>query len=235
VFFVDPTPDGGDLVSDRPGWAIWRWDRLDESVRRVVGCGEVDCQLRKPVPSPDGRYLAYAQGDGIVVVDAGNGQEVYRLPDLVADGWSLPFANVAWDADGRLLVLDLDIDGFSYRTVDVSTGTGAEFTLPRDGLLESSPDGATTLLMTGEPDVWRLLILDDQLEHTRVLWEGAPWVSGVTWSPDGTTIAGQTMAEVPPPRSVAYDLQIVDIATGTLTTHADDDAVAGQPLWLPAE
>jgi WD40 repeat protein len=169
------------------------------------------------------------------VVDAGNGQEVYRLPDLVADGWSLPFANVAWDADGRLLVLDLDIDGFSYRTVDVSTGTGAEFTLPRDGLLESSPDGATTLLMTGEPDVWRLLILDDQLEHTRALWEGAPWVSGVTWSPDGTTIAGQTMAEVPPPRSVAYDLQIVDIATGTLTTHADDDAVAGQPLWLPAE
>jgi Tol biopolymer transport system component len=246
VFFVDPTPAGGDLQSDQPGWAIWRWDRLEGSVRRVVGCDEIDCTLRRPIPSPDGHYLAYGQGDDapsipmppldeVVVVDAETGREVRRFQDLIADGWWWEYPNFAWDADGRLLVLNLDPDGFRYRRIDVTTGAEAEVTLPENGFIETSPDGTATLVTTGDPDAWRVWILDDRFEHTRLLWKGEQqWAAG-TWSPDGTRFAGQTRSEAPSPRNMAYDLQVIDITTGTVTTHVDDDAVGGQPLWLPAD
>ncbi|HEY4632386.1 MAG TPA: WD40 repeat domain-containing protein [Candidatus Limnocylindrales bacterium] len=235
VFFVDPSHDGGDLRSDQPGWAIWRWDRLGGSVRRVVGCDEIDCTLRRPIPSPDGHYLAYGQGDEapsipmppldeVVVVEAETGREVRRLTDLVGAEYWVPFPSVAWDAVGQLLVTDLGTGQFRYRRIDVTTGAEADVTLPWDGDLESSPDG-TTLVMTDEADPWRLWLLDDRFESSRLLWEGEP-IRVIAWSPDGTRIAL---------RSRAFVTHVVDIATGALTTHADDVAANGQLLWLPAD
>jgi hypothetical protein len=243
VFFVDPSHEGGDLRSDQPGWAIWRWDRLEGSVRRVVGCDELDCTLRRPIPSPDGRYLAYGQGrdapripmpplDELVVVEAETGREVRRIPDLVGADYWVESPKFAWDADGQLLVADLLLvtdlasDAFRYRRIDVTTGAEADVTLPRDGFLESSPDGRTMIKTNEVSDPWGLWLLDDQFETTRLLWEGEP-IRVIAWSPDGTKIAL---------RSMAFTTHVIDIATGALTTHVDDVAVMdGQLLWLPAD
>jgi Tol biopolymer transport system component len=173
--------------------------------------------------------------DEVAVVDAETGREVRRFKGLIADGWWWEYPNFAWDADGQLLVLNLDPDGFRYRRIDVTTGAEADVTLPQNGFIETSPDGTATLVTTGDPDAWRVWILDDRFEHTRLLWKGEQqWAAG-TWSPDGTRFAGQTRSEAPPPKNMAYDLQVIDITTGTVTTHVDDDAVGGQPLWLPAD
>jgi hypothetical protein len=244
VFFVDPSHDGGDLHSDQPGWAIWRWDRLEGTVHRIVGCDGLECTLRRPIPSPDGRYLAYGQGwaaptipmpavDELVVVDAETGREVRRYPDLAADGWWAPYPNFAWEADGQLLVTTLGPEEIRYRRIDVTTGAEADVSLSRDGLLESSPDGTTVLVADTGPDgVVRVWSLDDRFEQTRVLWEGEPWRPG-TWSPDGTKIAGQTMSEGPA-QALSWTTHVIDIGTGTRMTYIDD-VVTGDLLWLPAD
>jgi hypothetical protein len=172
--------------------------------------------------------------DELVIVDAETGREVRRFGDLIADGWWWEYPNFAWDADGQLLVTSLGPDGFRYRRIDVTTGAVVDVTLPRDGSLESSPDGATMLLFGAQLDRLSVWVLDDRLESTRLVWEGEGWRPG-TWSPDGTRIAGQSMSVAPPPRNMAWTTHVLDVATGALTTQVDDEAVEGQLLWLPAD
>lgn len=189
VYFVDPSPLLGDLRSDRPGWAIWRWDRQDGNVSRVVGC-EPDCVLRAPTPSPDGRYLSYVEDGEVVVIDAEHAHEIRRFPDpLPSPVDPFPF----WDATGHLYVLEASLDGVvGYRGFDVTTGEAvAAIEGPVPGFIGSSPDGSTTLLTQFDGDVVRISVVADSLEHTRpILVEQADygrWFG--TWAPDGSAIA----------------------------------------------
>ena len=234
VYFVHE--DQNEPSSDRPRTEIRRWDRRDNLISRVDGC-RAACHLRTPTPSPDGRYLAYTHDGAVAVVDLGSGRVIQRI-DLSPDPEFDPYP--AWDPAGRLLVLRRphDVDSTNL-LIDVETGASTGFELPRPGVVLASLDGSTMVLVHADRDAVGLSVLDPDLVEARLVFEEAgASVTNVrdVWNaviaPDGTAVA-ILVAPSDQPAS-AYELRIVDIATGAVSTQVAD-TTAGQMLWLPAD
>lgn len=250
VFYVETTPVLEDLSVADPGWSLWRWDRREDSVARVAGCGPTLCTMGPPSPSPDGRHVAYLElpspapdppetpTGAIVVVDAVTGRPVVRTP--VRIGW---IAKPAWDANGRLLMVTLGPPwrprDSEYRRVDLATGQVEEIgtDLPRGNHIISSPDGQTILIdvtdyATWNPGTVKVLVADQALTTARpgfVIDDVAGW-SGPAWAPSGTAFANVVTTSH---HASAGEVWTYDLSSDAMTSLGDHGLMESSLLWLP--
>ena len=192
--------------------------------------------LSGAVISPDGKYLAYADGFGLHVklIDTGEIQTVRQPEGLEAGAVWLP---TAWFPDGTKIVADVQQSGsrFSVWVVSVLGGTARQI---RDDALawSVSPDG-TQIAFTSGPTIYG--------SASREIWlmnaggEQAPKFYGgregdgfarVIWSPSGERIAYVRFEEAQHENSLVVESR--DLKGENLTTIA-----AGVQLrdyyWMP--
>lgn len=235
VFYVQPTPIVADGTAAAPGWTLWRWDRDAGTTTEVHGCAP-SCLVLGPVPSPDGRSVAFGEassmtGDApidIVVVDATTGRETYRRRETQA---MLP----AWDAHGRLILTVGKAGGIVRERVDLATGVsevvGAG--LP-NGHLSSSPDGTRMVLILPDMPAIEVHLVDPGLERSRLLIRAddmALWTAPV-WAPDGSALVN--MARAADSMSSEVDVRTYDLATGAVEVRGQGFVGTGL-TWLAAD
>ena len=192
-----------------------------------------------PAWSPDGKRLAFAQDGQVVVMDANDRRALKTIP-----GGSSSMFRFGWLPDGQLWI-DRSPDGGLYR-VNVDTGQDVAIKGTHPIL---SPDGTRMAYLEYVPDpvIW-MADTNGHHAHPVALGNGLPgspdgvrpaqeinWVSGPTWSPDGTMIAMTVW------RSDGPALLVLDSRTGVIlaqkrgitfssrTWSADGRYVAFQP------
>jgi Tol biopolymer transport system component len=146
-----------------------------------------------PAWSPDGKRLAFAQGDQVVVMDANDRRVSSRIL-----GSSRGLVRFGWLPDGQLWI-DRGQDGGLFR-VNLDTGQAVALKGARPVL---SPDGTRMAYLEHSPDpvIW---IADTNGQHAHPVALGyglngspdgerlAQEINGVSdpaWSPDGSMIA----------------------------------------------
>jgi hypothetical protein len=161
VFAADPTGrlPLGQVTFGSPGGAC----------RAPTACG-----YASPLPSPDGRRVAYRAADTLYVADA-NGAHARAVGEASAAAWSPDSRTLAYSAP----------DG-------VHVGGRVVLRRPCAGPLRWSPDGAALALLCGRD----LVVLRGG--RARTLARDA--VAGLAWSPDGRSLAygtSQGISEIP--------------------------------------
>jgi hypothetical protein len=250
VFYVETTPVLEDLSVADPGWSLWRWDRAEDSVARVAGCGPTLCTMGPPSPSPDGRHVAYLElpspapeppkppnGVVVAVVDAVTGRTIVRTPVR----WIAP---PSWDSDSRLLMTTCAgpcrPDDRQYLRVGLTTGrveeVGAD--LPRGNLMSSS-DGQTILIdvtdyATWDPGTVQVLVADQALTTARPAFaiDDLSWWGRLAWGPNRTGFA-IVVTKHPPPPTWGGEVLTYDLSSGAMTSLGDHGLMESSLLWLP--
>ncbi len=165
--------------------------------------------------SPDGRYLAYSDGNGIHIklISTGEIQTITAPPGSSAGRNS--WFPVAWFPDGTRFVSNA-LKGNQSSVWQVSLMGNRQ--LLRDGAWASSisPDGSliayhSTMDYNGGPDIWTM---NERGENPRMVLaaEGDSGFYRVSWSPDGKRLA--YILQRP---NVNPDLHTLDLETGTTT------------------
>jgi Tol biopolymer transport system component len=191
-----------------------------------------------PEPSPDGRLVAFIArvgwhaGGAVVVRDVATGKE--RVHDARAN-------HVIWTPDSKKLLLESTGRLPNARELvwmDPESGVTAPFRTiepTRNGLYPVfSPDGRT-LYITLRPwrgDDWRIMALDVETGRERELYKTDRFLTGLSLSSDGRTLATVRQVSV---WSTAgeqdFELMLVPTADGqavrAATLRADRPAVAG--------
>jgi Tol biopolymer transport system component len=178
--------------------------------------------------SPDGTRLVAARGmttlpSRIVVLD-GDGTELANLGIGAGPTWSPDGARLAWIGDDGLIVTD---DELAPTTVDIGgLSNGAPFWSPdgtRFALVASEDPGAI------DAPVSLFVVPATGGEAVRLTEPG--YLSGITWSPDGSTIAYVTvdLSGVSPSRAF-----MVPADGGEPQALLDGAAVLLPPIWSPA-
>lgn len=177
-----------------------------------------------PAWSPNGKWLAFVQGDQVVVMDANDRTVLQTIP-----GSSRSLIRFGWLPDGQVWV-DRGRDGGLYR-VNVDTGQDVQV---KEARPIWSPDGKRMayLVYTPEPIIW---IADTDGNHARPVAPGY----GLDWSPDGWRMAFVHSTDARPfDRTVDLpaSLEIVNTVSDTVVPLTQDlneiNWVSG-PAWSP--
>ena len=213
---VEPSvslPDGelamSCLTDNMGSLAIWRVRTDGTGLAQITSEGG---NIMMTAWSPDGKRLAYTEGDHASVMDA-DSQKVITVP---VQGWP------GWLPDGRLIVSDLFDEGPQDKrvahVVKVETGedvaiTGTYHTWSPDGAQVAYHAGPTSTLWVADAD-------------GRNPWQIADSIFPA-WSPDSRHLAFWSGLRLEPAdgytRTSATVLRIVDVASGKAKTLARMD------------
>ena len=186
------------------------------------------------VPSPDGKYVAYARGSAIYRRDVVTGAEKALVNYKNGEG---PFGTLTWAPDGQHAAYSVsmpDGGGIDRRIVTVATGEirslgrggprlGASFRWSSDGrrvALVSKADATpfeihvVTLGTTDDINAGQLLVKD-----------GVAGFPGLVWSPDNSRIAFPSPAD-----RGTEAIRVVTLATRNATMLPIAPAAIGQTI-----
>ena len=200
------SPDGKKLLSASSDKTLRFWDAGTGAELRVFrGLG----YSKAAVFSPDGRMVAAANCESIILVDASTARllRTFRRHHSCVE-------HVAFSPDGRTLLNDGGIIQFR----NLSTGRVVK-SLGLDALngMALSPDGKSLLLAGKTPELWN--VLSGRL--LRRFPEQPSSVEAVAFSPDGKIAASESQEGIDP--FAPGIIKLWDVATGSelrrLTGH----------------
>lgn len=196
--------------------------------------------VRSAAISPDGKYLAYTDRDGMhIKVLATNETRTLPQPDSFHDGRADWWA-IAWFPDGTRFVAQIgpfgEGAGTTWSTWVASALGGSPRKIHDDSMAEAiSPDG-TVIAFTaklGSPGGKEIWLMDAAGDHSRKLFETdqSSWMRYARWSPDGQRVAYVHVRETP---GKDWTLESRDLDGGppvVILAHAN--AVSHDYVWLP--
>lgn len=215
--------DGSRLAayhSDMSLTKVTVWDAAGGTKIREIVLESPYTEARTAAFSPDGSTVALAVNQRLIVLwSLVTGAE---LRSITHDS---EIGTLAFSADGRTLASG---DYFATRVALWDTASGTKLREWNEaeevGELAFSPDGRTVAVITGSNAVLRNTA-DGSVARTLTLNKPNWFFSNLAFSPDGKTLALSASSFDP-----AYELQLWDVATGTLlrsmntgyTTLSDD-------------
>jgi WD40 repeat protein len=196
----------GDRLASGLGNEVRIWDV--ESDRPTISITEHDGLIGGLDWSPDGTKLAAGDADGLALIwDTKTGNRLKTL-----DGHSSGVTDLRWSPDGRWIATAGSLDD----TIVIWDSASGEATYRLSGLgsgiwsVEWSPDSGTVTGGTtnGEILFWNLEATNG--EPTRVIRRHLNWISGLSYSPDGTWLASSgadnriVLTELESERAITY-------------------------------
>ncbi len=190
-------------------WIVRRGPSLAPELKLTqLTSNSSEMPVRTGAISPDGKYLAYTDLNGIHIKNlATNETRIVPQPDSIHDS-RIDWTIVSWFPDGTRFIAQigafgegcLGCDPLSTWVVSVLGGaprklhdeTGAE-SLSRDGTLIAVTAGI------GKPGAREIWSMDADGEHSRKLFETDQdsWMRYARWSPDGQRLAYVHVHETP--------------------------------------
>ncbi len=190
-------------------------------------------------PSPDGRKIAWIEGNGDIFTAAADGAG----PQKIHDGWDFP--SFDWSPNTRWLVFAAS-DKNSNRDIWLGDATGKQATLNLtrhpafEGSPKFSPDGRSIVFTAkrdadGKTRLWKMDFVTDDFkgaEFSRLADAARSIPTGdvepmrVIWAADGKSILFQNQ------KSADSSLHAVELATGAMRTLTQQ---RGVPLRFAAD
>jgi len=201
--------------------------------------------VRSGAISPDGKYLAYTDRNGIhVKVLATDETREVPEPEILQGGradWSI----VSWFPDGVRFVAQIGPfgegclscpPGASWSTWVGSALGGAPHKIREDSVAESiSPDGSSIAFTAelGKPGGKAIWLMDSAGAHVRKFYQADQnsWMRYVRWSPDGQRLAYVHIHETP---GINWTLESRDLNGGApVVILSNANAIQHDYVWLP--
>lgn len=185
--------------------------------------------------APDGRWVAFAGGGDVWVVDTQTGA-IRRLPDLRP-------SDLEWrpGTDQLAIAGDMGTDRAAntlstpVTVYSVSTGELRQLRSVEAAFLTWSPDGSTLAYQGGERDASELWLVDADGANERLLVADTGEANhgiGPVWSPTGERIAYQRLLS---PSGERHEVILVDVADGreTVIEPPETDGPTGPVRLYP--
>ncbi len=218
------SPDGTQLATANDKGIVHIWDVASGQTVAILN-DAVAHSVTSVAWSPDGHHIASATGNQVGVWDTTSYQLVRQLTDANTER----IVTIAWNPASTQVVAGLNGKAQSW---DIATGQ-PQITVNTTGIVSLVVWSSQNILATFEGDIlhtWNPTtsqLLATVVEHNRV-------ISGISWSPDGTRIAGDEV------QNTFGNLRIWDVSTGNLVAVAEragQNGVQGRgsaPLkWSP--
>ena len=200
--------------------------------------------VRTAAISPDGRYLAYTDLNGIhVKILSTNETRTVPQPDSLRGSSRVDWAVIGWFPDGTRFVAQIaafgegciDCDPFS--TWVVSTLGDAPRKIHDQSAAEAvSPDGSLIAYtaVLGKPGGREIWVMNGAGGHSRKLFETDrnSWFRDVNWSPDGQRLAYIHVREAPGQNSTFESRPLNGGPPIPILTNINADALQDF-VWLP--
>jgi len=197
--------------------------------------------VRTAALSPDGKYLAYTDFNGIhIKILSTNETRTVPEPDSIQDS-RVDWAVISWLPDGTRFIAEiapfdegcLGCDSFSTWVVSVLGGSPHKIH-DKSAAESVSPDGklvAFTAIL-GKPGGKEIWVMDPAGEHSRRLFETDQnsWMRYARWSPDGQRLAYVHVHETPGRRSTLESRPLSGGDPVAILTNAD---AVHDYVWLP--
>ncbi len=178
-------------------WLLWPHKPIPsvELTQKRLTFNSSDDPVTSSAISPDGKYVAYSDSEGIHVklLETGEQRVIPRPKGVPEDaGWGL----AAWFPDAaRLLTYAGDFSGHGYASTWITSVIGQSSKV-RDGVIGwgVSPDGRSIAfgpLQSRTAGIRELWVMDSQGENPQKIFSLEPGedFGAVHWSPDGRRIA----------------------------------------------
>ncbi|MDA1231511.1 MAG: DUF1583 domain-containing protein [Planctomycetota bacterium] len=207
------SPDNKEIVFSQPSMGIMKM-KADGSGRTQIDVKGWGTQW-----SPDGKTIAWATGNNVVLLDVKTNQRSQLLTAAQSAQIGYVYWNLGWSQNSKSIAFKArkrDASGFVVAVAGVEPATG--FGVVYDGQdhineeFTMSPDGQQVLisLKRQEASTAKLFIVDRDVPGDLKLLPGQPesWhIPGGDWSPDGKTIAFSASM---PPQPVEWPLTSQD-------------------------
>ena len=189
------SPDNKEIVFSQPSQGIVKM-KADGSGRTQIDASGWGTQW-----SPDGKHIAWAIGNRVILMNTETNQRSQLLNAEQSAAFGYIYWNLGWSQNGKTIAFKArkqDGSGFVVAVADADSETGfgvvydgpdhinEDFTMSPDGrqvLISLRQQGATTA---------KLFVVNRDAPRVLKLLPGQPetWnVPGGDWSPDGKTIA----------------------------------------------
>jgi Tol biopolymer transport system component len=191
-------------------------------------------ELSEPTWSPDGTLLAVSAAPGetpnVYTVKPDGTERTLVLENAYSPSWSpdgkqLVVLRGSTSVDSNALAV-VDSDGRNARTLDVD---GASDSLWVSGT-EWSPDGKLIAFVTVDGDLG-FVSPDGKTVSISEADANSP-ESGLSWSPDSTSLAFDRYVETE--NGGHYAAVVLDLTTGHESVYAGEQHGAQSPAWSPA-
>ena len=215
----------------------WYWFRGGASARRLPSEHQLthnspDNRTLDSAISPDGKYLIYADTNGLHlnVIDTGENHDIPIPPVLQGGLW-----DVAWFPDSSRVLLDVASEDEGFQLWAMSVFGGAPRKLRGFArYAEVSPQGSLIAFVNQGRELW---IMGANGEDPKKIWSSEKArIPLLAWSPTGDRIAflqsstkgqfGGSIISVPVeggvPATVISDARLYCVNTGTLQWTRDD-------------
>jgi TolB protein len=211
------------------GLDIWV-TAVSEGEARAVTSGAGD--EHGPTWSPDGRNLAFANGDSVIEVVNLDGSGRHRITDGSASDF-----DPAWSPDGARIAYAHDApDDVENSDIWVMDSSGAS----KEALTEMkgseyrpawSPDGDRIAFVGTETGTGQIYVLDVRDRSVHQLSRDETWKEGLSWSPDGRRLL--YVANTENQTDGDRDLFVIEATGDTPHDVIADPSQDTAPAWNP--